>query len=46
MYTRQFPPQHVLVASYFGFGKPEEKATEADNEEFINALMAAFPPPQ
>lgn len=45
-YTQQFPPQHVLVASYFGFGKPEEKATEADNEDFINALMAAFPPPQ
>jgi hypothetical protein len=40
-YSEKYPPQHVLVAAYFGFGK-EEKPKEATNEE-LAAIMAAFP---
>jgi hypothetical protein len=42
-YTKRYPPQHVLVASYFGYGKPSAgKASESDNADFIQELMASF----
>lgn len=37
-YTKRFPPVHVLVASYFGFGKPTESATNEGHEEFLSTL--------
>jgi len=36
-YTEKFPPQHILVAAYFGF--PKEKA-KAPSEDDLAALMA------
>lgn len=39
-YAEKFPPSHVLIAAYFGFGKESKpKEQEADFSE----LMAAFP---
>ena len=43
---RKYPPQYLLIASYFGYGKPSAgKASESDNADFIQELMASFPPP-
>ena len=44
--SKRYPPQHVIVASYFGFGESTKRATEEDNADFIQQLMQAFPPPQ
>jgi hypothetical protein len=38
-YTEKFPPQHVLIAAYFGF--PKDKPKEPDDQDFA-ALMAEF----
>jgi len=38
-YSERFPPQHVLIAGYFGFGK--EVVT--NKPEDVEALMASFP---
>jgi hypothetical protein len=38
-YTEKFPPQHVLIAAYFGFPKEKPKADESS----FSDLMAAFP---
>jgi hypothetical protein len=40
-YTKQFPPQHMLVAAYFGYGKSQKEAKPDDKD--LAALMAAFP---
>lgn len=40
-YSAKYPPQHVLVAAYFGFGKEEKPKPMDDNE--LAAVMAAFP---
>jgi len=44
--SKQYPPQYVLIASYFGFGEPTKRPTEDDTADFIQQLMQAFPPPQ
>lgn len=38
-YTEKFPPEHILVASYFGFPKEKPKQPE---ENDLAALMAEF----
>lgn len=38
-YCERFPPQHVLVAAYFGF--PKEKPKQATDDD-LAALMAEF----
>lgn len=38
-YTEKFPPQHILVAAYFGF--PKEKPKQPDDND-LAALMAEF----
>lgn len=38
-YCERFPPQHTLVAAYFGFGKPKKQ--ENDPAE-IAAIMAGM----
>lgn len=38
-YCEKFPPQHVLVAAYFGF--PKEKPKQPDDNT-LAALMAEF----
>lgn len=44
---RKYPPQYLLIASYFGFGESTtQEATEDDTADFIQQLMQAFPPPQ
>jgi len=40
-YTERFPPQHILIAAYFGFGKDGEK--ETNKQEDIDALLASIP---
>lgn len=39
-YTARFPPQHILIAGYFGFG--EEKSSNSQQEE-IETLLANIP---
>lgn len=39
-YTEKYPPQHVLIAAYFGF--PKEKPKQPEDADFA-ALMAEFP---
>jgi hypothetical protein len=38
-YTERFPPQYLLIAGYFGFGK--EKSV--NKQEDVEALLASFP---
>lgn len=38
-YTEKFPPQHVLIAAYFGYPKEKPKAPD---EQDLAALMAEF----
>ncbi len=38
-YTEKYPPQHILIASYFGF--PKEKPKQPDEGD-LAALMAEF----
>ena len=38
-YTEKHPPQHILVAAYFGF--PKEKPKQPDDSD-LAALMAEF----
>ncbi len=38
-YTEKYPPQHLLIASYFGF--PKEKAKQADDAT-LAGMMAEF----
>lgn len=38
-YNERFPPFHVLIASYFGFGKEVASNNDAD----VEALLASFP---
>lgn len=39
-YSEKFPPTHVLIASYFGFGKETEKTS---NEDEIAQLLTMIP---
>lgn len=39
-YCEKYPPQHILIAAYFGF--PKEKPKQAEDND-LAALMAAFP---
>ena len=38
-YTHQFPPQHILVASYFGFGKPKKIVNSDDDYAELLAML-------
>lgn len=40
-YSEKFPPSHVLIASYFGFGKSEPKPE--NNGEAIADLLSQIP---
>jgi len=40
-YCEKFPPQHVLIAAYFGYPKEQQPQKAEDND--LAALMAAFP---
>jgi hypothetical protein len=42
-YSEQFPPQHVLIASYFGYGKKKETEVKPLEGAELAELMAAFP---
>jgi hypothetical protein len=40
-YSEKYPPQHVLVAAYFGYAK-ESKPAKLEGDE-LTELMSAFP---
>ena len=37
-YTEKYPPQHILIASYFGFGKDKPKAEDNDIAELLSQI--------
>jgi hypothetical protein len=41
-YTEQYPPQHILIAAYFGYGTKKKEVEQLDGNELVE-LMAAFP---